>query len=85
MSPPVLPFDRQAVEALQQLGFAIAADRQSARFTGEIDITVVRPAATAELEFRFDIMLPGGAMLTCCARRRALLDASETIEDARWS
>ena len=72
----VLKFDAQAVEALAALGFTIPDDGQSARIGGEIEITVVRPADMAELEFRFEIRLPSGATLTCCARRRALLDAS---------
>ena len=69
----VLKFDRQAVEALEALGFAIADDQMAARIIKDgVDVTILRPADT-EFEFLLKIRLPNEIELSAFTRRRALL------------
>ncbi len=80
-SEQFLKFDRQAIEALQKLGFDVGADVANIGIgdMNQTDITVLRLADTTDADFLVMLTLPNGTELACFTRRPALLKAaSET-------
>jgi hypothetical protein len=76
----VLTCDRQIIDALEEPGFAIADDKDSATVAGEMKIDIIQPAESKEFFLR--ITLPTGEKLDLGIRRRVLVDA---VEDAARS
>ena len=71
-----LPLDKQAIAALEALGFSISDEKFAARIGGAV-VCVRRLANLRQPEFEVEITLPGGGLLTCFARRRQLFDPVE--------
>jgi hypothetical protein len=68
----VLTFDRETIEALEALGFAIADDKESASVAGAMNIEIIQSAESKD--FLVDITLPTGTKFHCKAHR-LLVDA----------
>jgi hypothetical protein len=76
----VLTCDRQIIDALEEPGFAIADDKDSATVAGEMKIDIIQPAESKEFFLRITLLT--GEKLDLGIRRRVLVDA---VEDAARS
>jgi hypothetical protein len=72
----LLPLDKQAVDALEALGFSVGDECASAQ-VGNATVAVRRVSDLRAPEFEFTITFQNGTVLKTYARRRELLAASE--------
>jgi hypothetical protein len=78
-----MQFDAQDKAALRALDdtFTISADGETASITGEMEVTIVRPADDGGARFWLTIRLPGGEELDVRIARAQLLQQLDIEAD----